>query len=39
VREATWSLNDTHNRTIWFIETDDAWRYVLHFDWEKGLEF
>jgi hypothetical protein len=39
VREATWPLNDTHNRTIWFIERDDAWRYLLHFDWEKGLEF
>lgn len=39
VREATWPLSDTHNRTIWFLNRDAAWRYLHHFDWKNDLEF
>ncbi len=39
VREATWPISDTHNRTIWFQNRNDAWVYLHHFDWKNDLEF
>ncbi len=39
IRELTWSLSDTQNRTIWFAQDDTGWRYVHHKDWDKGEDF
>jgi len=39
IREATWPISDTHNRTIWFMEENKDWVYINHIEWNKNLEF
>ena len=39
IRELTWSLTETQNRTIWFVSEGAVWKYLDHVDWDKGSEF